>query len=60
MEHISFKSGCVVRVVKHLKVDWLIVLHLQLWLKITFYRFTVSVLKKSEIRTVYSRFGDKV
>ena len=24
---VSFKSGCVVRVVKHLKGDWFIVLH---------------------------------
>ena len=26
-EHLSFKSGCVVRVAKHLKEDWFIVLH---------------------------------
>ena len=32
MEHISFKSGCAVRMVKHLKRDWLIVFHLQLYL----------------------------
>ena len=26
-EHISFKSGCVIRVVKHLNRDWFIALH---------------------------------
>ena len=27
MEHISFKSGCVIQLVKHIKEDWFIVLH---------------------------------
>ena len=27
MERITFKNGCVVRVAKHLKEDWFIVLH---------------------------------
>ena len=26
-QHISFKGGCVIRVAKHLKEDWFIVLH---------------------------------
>ena len=26
MEHFSFKSGCTIRVAKHLKEDWLTVL----------------------------------
>ena len=36
-ERISSVSGSVVWVAKHLKGDWFIVLHLQLWLEITLY-----------------------
>ena len=37
--HISFKSGCVVQVAKHLKGDWLIVLQLQFWICIAVKNF---------------------
>ena len=35
MEHFTFKSGCVILVVKHLKEDWLAVLQLRLQLEAT-------------------------
>ena len=56
----SFKNGCVVRVVKHLKGDWFIVLLLQLWLKITLYcfkNFITSVLKyRAENLSTYAHY----
>ena len=47
-ERCSFKSGCVVRVAKHLNEDWFVVLWLQLQLKklcITVKSFIAYVLK---------------